>query len=102
MLIKAIYEKDKIKVLHAQNVSHQIRYCNDLAKDRSNGFTKGRSLRRIGSFPDMVLKEYDRLHPGWMDRAQCGTDFDVKEQAWREFLDSNASKPFMTVEKMLH
>lgn len=102
MLVRARYEGDNIKVLHAQNVGHQIRYCNDLTKDRSNGFTKERSMRRIGSFPDLVLKEYDRLHPGWMVRASCGSDLDVKQKAWREFLDSDAAKPFMTVDKMLH
>jgi hypothetical protein len=102
MLISAKYIKDKISVLHGEDVAPQIAYCNNLSKDRSNGFTKERSMRRIGSFPDLVLKEYDRLHPGWFVRASCGFDLDVKQKAWREFLDSDTAKPFMTVEKMLH
>lgn len=102
MLVKANYVGDKINVLHAENVGRQIVYCNDLAKDRSNGFTKDRSMRLLGRFPDLVLKEYERLHPGWMERAQCGSDIDVKQKAWREFLDSDSAKPFMTVEKILH
>jgi hypothetical protein len=102
MLIRAVYQKDKVNMLHSENVGDQIIYCNQLAKDRSNGFTKDRSMRRIGSFPDLVLKEYERLHPGWIVRATCGSDIDVKQEAWKEFLDSDSAKPFMMVEKMKH
>lgn len=102
MLIRAKYEKDNISVLHAQRVDGIVEYCNDLAKDRSNGFTKDRTMRRIGSFPVFTLMEYDRLHPGWYKRASDGTDLQTKQSAWREFLASDAAKPFMMVEKMLH
>ena len=102
MIIRANYQGDKISVLHAEEVGSQIAYCNDLTKDRSNGFTKDRSMRRIGSFPDIVLKKYEALHPGWMTRAQCGSDLQTKQQAWKEFLDSDSAKPYMMVDKMLH
>ena len=59
-------------------------------------------MRRIGSFPVLTLMEYDRVHPGWYVRAQCATDLDVKQNAWREFLASDYAKPFMTVDKLLH
>ena len=102
MLIKAQYEGDKIKVLHAQKVDESSKYCADLAKDRSNGWTKDRSMRRIGSFPVLTMMEYDRLHPGWLTRASDGSDLAVKQGAWKEFLKSDVAKPFMTVEKMVH
>ena len=102
MLLSAKYEKDEIIVQHGEYVGDQIRYSRELAKDRSNGFTKDRSMRRIGSFPNLALLEYDRLHPGWYARAQCGTDLAVKQKAWKEFLASDMAKPFMMVEKLKH
>jgi len=102
MLIRAKYKSDKIIVDHAQNIAGIPDYCHDLAKDPSNGFTKDRSMRRIGSFPAMTLMEYDRLHPGWYKRASDGTDLQTKQKAWREFLDSDYAKPFMMVEKLKH
>ena len=102
MLIRANWEGDKIKVLHAQNVNGISDYCLDLAKDQSNGFTKDRRMRRIGSFPVFALMEYDRLNPGWMKEATCGSDLQTKQKAWKRFLSSEYAKPFMMVEKMLH
>lgn len=102
MILSARYKDDKIIVQHAQRVGEQMRYCQDLAKDPSNGFTKDRSMRRIGSFPAFTLMEYDRLHPGWYKRAMNGLDLREKQKAWREFLGSDESKPFMMVEKLKH
>lgn len=102
MLISAKYKDDKIIAIHAENVSEQIRYSQDLAKDPSNGFTKDRSMRRIGSFPSLTLMEYDRLHPGWYKRINQTVDFADHQKAWKEFLASDMSKPFMMVEKLKH
>ena len=102
MLIEAKYKNDKISALHAQNIAGIPEYCHDLAKDPSNGFTKDRNMRRIGSFPTFTLMEYDRVHPGWYKRITENKDFQDKQKAWREFLNSDYAKPFMMVEKMKH
>lgn len=102
MLLKAEYQNDKISVLHAQRIGEIRDYCQDLAKDDSNGFTKDRSMRRIGSFPTLTLMEYDRLHPGWFMRVSQTKDWEDKQKAWKEFLRSDFAKPFMMVEKMKH
>lgn len=102
MLIEAKYKKDKITAVHAQNIAGIPEYCHDLSKDPSNGFTKDRNMRRIGSFPTLTLMEYDRLHPGWMKRAMNVRDMADKQKVWREFLDSDYAKPFMMVEKLKH
>lgn len=102
MLIRANYKDDKIVATHAQEIGEISDYCANLAKDPSNGFTKDRSMRRIGSFPVFTLMEYDRVNPGWYARASNATDLDTKQKAWREFLGSEYAKPFMTVEKMVH
>lgn len=102
MLIKATYQKDTVVAQHVQNIDGIASYCSDLAKDQSNGFTKDRSMRRIGSFPNLTLMEYDRTHPGWYARASCATDVKIKQAAWREFLASDYARPFMMVEKMVH
>lgn len=102
MLISAKYEKDKVVATHVQRIDGISRYCQDLAKDPSNGFTKDRSMRRIGSFPVMTLMEYDRIHPGWYGRCTQNKDFQDKQKAWKEFLGSDYARPFMMVEKMKH
>jgi len=102
MLIEAKYEKDKIKATHVQRIDGISRYCRDLAKDPSNGFTKDRQMRRVGSFPTFALMNYDRSHPGWFSRVAVNKDFQDKQKAWREFLDSEYAKPFMMVERMKH
>lgn len=102
MLIEARYKGDKIVATHVQKIDEQVKYCQDLAKDRSNGFTKDRAMRRIGSFPTLTLLEYDRVHPGWYNRVMKNLDFADKQKAWKEFLASEYAKPFMMVEKLLH
>ena len=102
MLIEAKYKNDKITAVHAQNIAGIPEYCHELSKDPSNGFTKDRNMRRIGSFPTFTLMEYDRLNPGWYARITQTKDFEDKQKAWREFLDSDYAKPFMMVEKMKH
>ena len=102
MLIRANYKGKQIVSTHAQRIDETSAYCNELRKDSSNGFTKGRSMRRLGSFPVLTLMEYDRLHPGWYARAQCGDDLQTKQKAWHEFLASDYAKPFMMVDKLLH
>ena len=87
---------------HVERIDGTSRYCRDLAKDQSNGFTKDRSMRRLGSFPTLTLMEFDRTHPGWYTRAMNATDIVTKNKAWREFLDSDYAKPFMMVEKIKH
>lgn len=102
MLIRAKYKNDKIVATHVQKIGEISDYCRDLAKDPSNGFTKDRNMRRIGSFPTMTLMEYDRCHPGWYARVAINNDFQDRQKAWKEFLGSDYSKPFMMVEKMKH
>ena len=102
MLISAKYKEDKISATHVVRVDDQIRYSKELAKDQSNGFTKDRNMRRIGSFPTFTLMEYDRVHPGWYNRITYNQDFQDKQKAWKEFLGSEYAKPFMMVEKMKH
>jgi hypothetical protein len=102
MLISAKYKSDKVTATHVERIDEQSAYCRDLAKDQSNGFTKDRNMRRIGSFPTVTLMEYDRTHPGWYTRACITKDFQDKQKAWKEFLDSDYAKPFMMVEKMKH
>lgn len=102
MLLKAKYEDDKIRATHVQRIDEQVRYSQDLAKDRSNGFSRDRNMRRIGSFPTFTLSEYDRTHPGFLARIQDTNQFEDKQAAWREFLKSDYAKPFMMVEKLKH
>jgi len=102
MLIEAKFKGDKIMATHVQRIDGIIDYCNDLAKDPSNGFTKNRSMRRIGSFPNFSFMEYDRLHPGWYLRVSSNKDFQDKQKAWKEFLGSEYAKPFMMVDKLKH
>lgn len=102
MLIEAKYKKDKIETLHAQYVKGIPEYCRELAKDESNGFTKDRSMRRVGSFPVFTLMSYDQKNPGWYHRAMGQNDLNEKQKAWREFLASDYAKPYMMVEKMVH
>jgi hypothetical protein len=102
MLIEAKYKNDRIIATRVDKIGDQINYCQDLAKDRSNGFTRDRTMRRVGSFPTFTLMEYDRLHPGWYARCTQMNDFKDKQKAWREFLDSDYAKPFMMIEKMKH
>ncbi len=102
MLISAKYEKDKAIMTHVQRIDGISRYCNDLAKDQSNGFTKDRNMRRIGSFPTFTLLSYDQSNPGWYKRVTENNDFVDKQKAWKEFLKSDYAKPFMMVDKMKH
>ena len=102
MLIEAKYKDSKITAVHAQNIAGIPEYCHDLSKDASNGFTKDRNMRRIGSFPNMTLLEYDRTHTGWWARVSQTKDLEDRQKALREFLASDYAKPFMMVEKMKH
>lgn len=102
MLISAKYEKDKMIATHVQRIDGISRYCQDLAKDQSNGFTKDRSMRRVGSFPTFTLLAYDQSNPGWYKRITENKDFEDKQRAWKEFLKSEYAKPFMMVDKMKH
>ena len=87
---------------HVQKVDETIAYAKDLAKDPSNGFTKDRNMRRIGSFPILTLMDYDKKHTGWLKRVMETKDLQDRDKAWREFLGSDDAKPFMMVEKMKH
>ena len=89
VLIEAKYKDDKISAVHAQNIAGIPEYCHDLSKDQSNGFTKDRNMRRIGSFPNMTLLEYDRMNPGWWNRVSQTKDMQDRQKAWREFLASD-------------
>lgn len=102
MLIEAKYKNDKMIATHVEKIGDQVKYCADLAKDRSNGFSKDRNMRRVGSFPILTLMDYDKVHPGWYKRATEQPDFKDKQKAWREFLASEWAKPFLMVEKILH
>lgn len=104
MLIKASYEYDKIKVLHAERVDGIMEYLKDLRKDDSNGFTKDRSMRRICSPPVLTIMEYDRTHPGFADAVfgRVKTSFEERQKMIKEFLASDYAKPFMTVERLKH
>lgn len=102
MLLRAKYEGDKIRATHVQRVDEQINYSRELAKDQSNGFTKDRQMRRVGSFPTFTLLAYDQKYPGWYKRVTENKDFQDKQKAWREFLNSDYAKPFMMVEKLKH
>ena len=96
MLIRANYNDDKIEALHAQPMGDLIRYTNDLSKDRSNGFTKERTMRHIGKYNVTTLLDYEKFHPGWTARTQ-GKDLDDRKKAWKEFIRSEWGKPTATV-----
>ena len=102
MLLSAKYEKNEIKADHIQRIGEIRDYCRDLSKDQSNGFTKDRSMRRVGSFPVLTLMDYDAGHSGWYTRATQTKDLQDRQKAWREFLASDWAKPFMMVEKLKH
>ena len=102
MLIRANYKDNKIVATHAQRIDKVSEYCQELSKDPSNGFTKERSMRRVGSFPVLTLMEYDRTHPGWYQMASTEKDPIIKNKLWRQFLNSDYARPFMTVEKLKH
>jgi hypothetical protein len=102
MLLGAKYQNDKVVATHIQRIDEISSYCTDLAKDPSNGFTKDRQMRRIGSFPVFTLMAYDQTHPGFYKRITENKDFQDKQRAWKEFLGSEYAKPFMMVEKLKH
>lgn len=102
MLISAKYKNDEIHATHVERIDDQVRYSRELAKDQSNGFTKDRNMRRVGSFPTFTLMAYDQVHTGWYKRITENKDFQDKQKAWREFLDSEYAKPFLMVEKLKH
>lgn len=68
-------------------------------KDVGNGFTQGRTMRRVASIPATVFRQWQlefertggKLQPNW------GND-------WRKFRDKKiaANPEFRTVDKMLH
>lgn len=96
MLIRANFEGEKIKALHAEPMADLIRYTNDLSKDQNNGFTKDRTMRMIGRYNTTTLMDYDKEHPGWMARTQ-GRDLQDRQKAWREFMRSEWGRPTATV-----
>lgn len=96
MLIRANYDGEKIKALHAEPMEDLIRYTNDLSKDRSNGFTKDRTMRLVGRYNTLTLLDYDKVHPGWMARVQ-GRDMKDRQKAWQEFIRSDWGRPTATV-----
>lgn len=100
MLIRANYEDDKVKILHAEPMADLISYSKNLAKDASNGFTKDRTMRLVGRYNNTTLMEYDRCHPGWMARVMNSKDIVDRNKAWREFLNSDYGRPTMTVESL--
>ena len=100
MLVRANYEGDKIKTLHAEPMEDLIRYSHNLSKDPSNGFTKDRTMRFVGRYNNTTLLEYDRCHPGWMARIMNAKDVTDRNKAWREFLTSDYGRPTMTVEAL--
>ncbi len=100
MLIRAMTNGSKIEALHAEPMGDLISYTRELAKDSSNGFTKGRSMRLVGRYNQTTLMEYDRCHPGWMARVMSSKDITERNKAWREFLASDYGRPTMTVEKL--
>ena len=102
MLIRAHYEGDKIKTLHAERIDESASYCKELAKDESNGFTEDRSMRRVCSPPMLTLLADDKEHPGWLNSAMNSRDPIEKNRLWKEFLKSDYAKPFMTVDKLYH
>lgn len=99
MIIRANYNDDKIKILHAEPMGDLIDYARHLAKDPSNGFTKDRTMRLVGRYNNTTLLEYDRCHPGWAARTMS-KDIPERNKAWREFLISDYGRPTMTVEAL--
>ena len=97
MLIRANYDGEKIKVLHAEPMADMIAYSQELAKDESNGFTKNRTMRFVGRYNNTTLLEYDRCHPGWMARVMQGKDIVDRNKAWKEFLNSDYGRPTLAV-----
>jgi hypothetical protein len=100
MLIRANYENDKVKALHAEPMGDLIDYSRELAKDESNGFTKDRTMRFVGRYNNTTLLAYDQEHPGWMARVMNAKDRIDRNKAWREFLNSDYGRPTMTVEAL--
>ena len=96
MLIRAKFNDDKIEALHAEPMGDLIKYSNELSKDRSNGFTKDRTMRLVGRYNNTTLMDYDKEHPGWMGRVQ-GRDLQDRQKAWREFIRSDWGRPTATV-----
>jgi hypothetical protein len=102
MLIKLEHEGQKLKATHVERVDGNIRYCQELAKDSSNGFTKQRTMRRIGNVPNIALLAYAQEHPDWWQRAFSPVTQFEKNRAWRDFFKSEIGRPYLTVEKILH
>lgn len=96
MLIRAKYEGDKMVATHAEPMGDLIAYTNDLAKDRSNGFTQDRTMRMVGRYNTTTLLDYEKFHPGWTARVY-GRDMKDRQKAWREFMRSDWGRPTATV-----
>ena len=100
MLVRANYAGDKMNAFHVEPMADMIAYSRELAKDPSNGFTKKRTMRLVGRYNNATLLEYDRCHPGWMERVMNAKDVTDRNKAWREFLNSDYGRPTMTVEAL--
>jgi hypothetical protein len=60
-LVGVNYKGDKVSFLHAQDVGPIAEMCKEARKDPAKGFTKGRTMQRIASIPELVFFAHPEL-----------------------------------------
>lgn len=88
------FEKDKIIVCHAENVTEVLKANQQLRNDfRTNGFTKGRTMRLIGVVDNLayfaMVKKYPEIEKG--DQKQ-------KRKAWKKAFNDPEFAGYKAVE----
>ncbi len=88
MLIEAKYKDDKIIATHGYDPGPLMAYNQEMRKDSSNGWSKGKNLRHIARVDAEALDDYGKKHPEWLQRMNYSKDINVQRRAFVEFCNA--------------
>ena len=95
MLIEAKYNKDKVIATHVEKIGDHREFCNEMRRDRNNGWTKERTMRWCGSVPESSIEKYEETHPGFKTLAFGKVkDWKLRDKAMREFMRWHENRQF--------
>jgi len=96
MLIEAKYKKDKFIATHAERIDGQREFCNEMRKDRNNGWSRERTMRYAGSVPESSIEKYEETHPGFKTLAFGKVnDWKLRDKAVRDFMRWQENEQFV-------
>lgn len=101
MLLKAGFNRDKVEVIHGYDPGPLLAYNQEMRKDDSNGWTKGKSMRHIARLDANAMDAYARTHPGWKERLEDTRNINGQRKALLEFCNDQPFAPeaYLNVEK---